>query len=781
MVHKSMLAILFTLGFATEIRAPGVVKPSVSLSRATRPAVPGTKARRHIMVTGAAGFIGSHAVLRLLDEGHLVTAVDNLSRGNLEAIGALTKHKNGKDLTFFEADLADIGTITAILKNAETPVEAVWHFAADAYVEESVKDPLRYFKNDAGNTMNLLGAMDTANVTNIIFASTCAVYGTPPDGIVSELTVKNPTSPYGDAKLAAEHVLRRWSQASRGRHAMSIRFFNVIGSDPNGLVGEVPKMKLYPRVQEACFNAAFGKQSHFMLFSQYPTPDKTAQRDYVHVLDIVKAFEKGTPLLGNKFPAFTAYNVGIGKPVSSKEFMLACKKVTGVDFKVIESKAQRPGDAARLYANASNIRRDLGWRPTYTSVEDMIRTAWEFKKTHKLGYATNEVPAGYNTDGLLHAVENSNLPKEYQLPPVVTESQKQERATRNALDSIDWQAARKELDIVIPTIRNMSKFLNNWREILQPYHLLIVQDGDPKNPVPEASIPEGFSYTLYNHDSITKILGEDAWIISKGDSAIRSFGFLMSKKRYVYTLDDDVFLAYDAKGKVIDAINGHLQNLKRNSTPAMFNTLYDPFSEGGTFVRGYPFSWRVGKPTGVSHGLWLNNPDYDAPTQMGMSKSLIPQNIPVVQTIPKGSMAPMCGMNLAFDMMYAGPTMYFGLQGDKWPWGRYDDMWAGWCSKVIADHLGFGFKTGSPYVWHQRASDPLKNLKKEYKGLKWQEYLIPFFQNVQFKTCQTVEDCYLELADFVEQKPGKDLDPYFVTLAKAMRIWIKVWRRVQAH
>ena len=240
-------------------------------------------------------------------------------------------------------------------------------------------------------------------------------------------------------------------------------------------------------------------------------------------------------------------------------------------------------------------------------------------------------------------------------------------------------------------------------------------------------------------------------------------------KRYIFTIDDDCFVAKRPTGEDIDALAQHIDNLVKPATPYFFNTLYDPFADGtgarssrepgavpaartprchaavdlstgmrvhllrwrhlhdtaefvcaADFVRGYPFSLREGVPTAVSHGLWLNVPDYDAPTQMVKPLERNTRYVDMVQTIPKGILFPMCGMNLAFDRSLVGPAMYFGLMGEGWPIGRYDDMFAGWCTKVITDHLALGVKTGLPYIWHSKASNPFTNLKKEYKGIFWQ-------------------------------------------------------------
>ncbi|XXG55519.1 hypothetical protein AAC387_Pa03g3175 [Persea americana] len=299
-----------------------------------------------------------------------------------------------------------------------------------------------------------------------------------------------------------------------------------------------------------------------------------------------------------------------------------------------------------------------------------------------------------------------------------------------------------ELDIVIPTIRNLD-FLEMWRPFFQPYHLIIVQDGDPSKTIK--------------------------------DSACRCFGYMVSKKKYIYTIDDDCFVAKDPSGKEINALQQHVKNLLCPSTPFFFNTLYDPYRDGADFVRGYPFSLREGAPTAISHGLWLNIPDYDAPTQLVKPLERNKRYVDAVLTIPKGTLFPMCGMNLGFNRELIGPAMYFGLMGDGQPIGRYDDMWAGWCAKVICDHLGWGIKTGLPYIWHSKASNPFVNLKKEYNGIYWQEELIPFFQSATLsKECTTVQKCYIELSKQVKAKLGK-VDPYFVKLADAMVTWIEAW------
>ncbi|XP_034201409.1 probable UDP-arabinopyranose mutase 1 isoform X5 [Prunus dulcis] len=239
---------------------------------------------------------------------------------------------------------------------------------------------------------------------------------------------------------------------------------------------------------------------------------------------------------------------------------------------------------------------------------------------------------------------------------------------------------KAELDIVIPAIRNLD-FLERWRPYFEPYHLIIVQDGDPSRTI---KVPDGFNCELYNRNNINRILGPKASCISFKDSACRCFGYLVSKKKYIFTIDEDCFVAKDPSGKEINALEQHIKNLLNPSTPLFFNTLYDPYREDADLFLGYPFSLRGGVPTAVSHGLWLNIPDYDAPTQLANPLERNTRFVDAVLTIPKGTLFPMCDMNLAFNRELIGPAMYFGLMGDGQPIGRYGDMWAGWCMKVYA-------------------------------------------------------------------------------------------------
>jgi reversibly glycosylated polypeptide/UDP-arabinopyranose mutase len=334
----------------------------------------------------------------------------------------------------------------------------------------------------------------------------------------------------------------------------------------------------------------------------------------------------------------------------------------------------------------------------------------------------------------------------------------------------------REVDIVIPSIRDLD-FLEDWKPFFLHFHLIIIQDGDPDKVL---KIPRWADYELYNRRDIEATLGKhQSWIISSKDASIRNFGFLVSNKTFIYSVDDDCLPIQNASGTRINALLRHIQNLVTNSTPYFFNTLYDPYREGSDFVRGYPFSLRRGVPTAISHGIWLNAPDYDAPTQLLKIDERNTLFADVTITVPAGVLYPMCSMNVAFNRKLIGVAFMQGLMGSGMPWGRYDDMFAGWASKVVSDHIGVGVKTGAPYVLHNKASNPFTNLKKEYMGLFWQEDIIAFFQRVRFSSsAKTPEACYLELAQMIRSQLSH-LHEYFSRLAQAMEIWVQLWNQAQ--
>lgn len=346
----------------------------------------------------------------------------------------------------------------------------------------------------------------------------------------------------------------------------------------------------------------------------------------------------------------------------------------------------------------------------------------------------------------------------------------------------------KDVHIVVPSIRDL-EFLEKWKSVLYRFDFILVQDGDPAKHL---KIPEWVNYELYNRVDIEKSLGDSSWVISAEDASIRNFGFLVSNRTYVYTLDDDCLPAAepirymsrekqtDEGGFVVNAFEGHLQNLLTPSTPHFYNTLYDPYAPGADFVRGYPYSMRDGVPTAISHGLWMNAPDYDAPTQLLKVHERNKRMVDAVVTIPKGTFYPMCSMNVAFNRKLIGPAFMQGLMGVGQPWARYDDMFAGWASKACADHLDVGVKSGKPYIRHNKASNPFTNLKKEYMGLFWQEKLIAFFKSVSIAPhARTAETCYLDLAQKIRGEFAS-MHPYFERLSRSMETWVNLWRGAES-
>ncbi|XP_030470654.1 probable UDP-arabinose 4-epimerase 2 isoform X1 [Syzygium oleosum] len=338
----------------------------------------------HVLVTGGAGYIGSHAALRLLKDSHRVTIVDNLSRGNIGAVKVLEKlfPEPGR-LQFINADLGDPQAVNKIF--AENAFDAVIHFAAVAYVGESTLDPLRYYHNITSNTLVVLEAMASHGVKKLIYSSTCATYGEPKKMPITEKTPQLPINPYGKAKKMAEDIIRDFSKNS-DMAVVILRYFNVIGSDPEGRLGEAPRPELreHGRISGACFDAASGIITGLKVRgTDYNTPDGTCIRDYIDVNDLIDAHMKA--LANAESRQVKTYNVGTGKGKSVKEFVEACKIATGVDIKV-EYLDRRPGDYAEVYSDPSKIRQDLNWTAQYTDLQLSLKIAWRWQKSHRNGY-----------------------------------------------------------------------------------------------------------------------------------------------------------------------------------------------------------------------------------------------------------------------------------------------------------------------------------------------------------------------------------------------------------
>ncbi|ONK65737.1 uncharacterized protein A4U43_C06F410 [Asparagus officinalis] len=338
----------------------------------------------HVLVTGGAGYIGSHASLRLLKDSYRVTIVDNLSRGNIGAVKILQElfPEQGR-LQFIYADLGDAKAVNRIFK--ENAFDAVMHFAAVAYVGESTLEPLRYYHNITSNTLVVLEAMAAHGVKTLIYSSTCATYGEPEKMPITEQTPQFPINPYGKAKKMSEDIILDYSK-NTDMAVMILRYFNVIGSDPEGRLGEAPRPELreHGRISGACFDAALGVMSGLKVKgTDYPTADGTCVRDYIDVTDLVDAHVKA---LNQAQPnKIGIYNVGTGKGRSVKEFVEACKKATGVNIKV-DYLSRRPGDYAEVYSDPSKINRELNWTAQFTDLQQSLSVAWRWQKAHPNGY-----------------------------------------------------------------------------------------------------------------------------------------------------------------------------------------------------------------------------------------------------------------------------------------------------------------------------------------------------------------------------------------------------------
>jgi UDP-glucose 4-epimerase len=337
---------------------------------------------RSILVTGGCGYIGSHAALRLLEEGHEVTVVDNLFRGH-RRVAEILAAIGGERFRFIEADVLDTDALAATMRAQRT--EAVLHFAGLTYVGESVEQPAAYFRVNTAGGLSVLTAMERASVQRIIFSSTAAVYGEPDRTPISEDAPLRPINPYGRSKLQFEEMLRAVAarpNAAQPLSAVALRYFNVAGADPIGRIGEDhrPETHLVPIALEV----ALGKRSHLAIFGEdYPTPDGTCVRDYVHVGDLVDAHVAAIAQL--ELPGFRAWNVGIGRGYSVREVLESCRRVTGHPIPATLGE-RRAGDPPALFADPSAIRSDLGWQARFTELDEIVATAWRWHRANPNGY-----------------------------------------------------------------------------------------------------------------------------------------------------------------------------------------------------------------------------------------------------------------------------------------------------------------------------------------------------------------------------------------------------------
>jgi UDP-glucose-4-epimerase GalE len=323
-----------------------------------------------ILVTGGAGYIGSHAVRLFLERGHDVWVYDNLSAGHRAAVPADR---------LLVADLAEVARLDQALLMHR--IEAVVHFAALAYVGESVKHPGKYYQNNLVNTLHLLEGMRRHGIDRIVFSSTCATYGVPERVPITEDCPQAPINPYGNTKLAVERALADYSAAYNWGYA-ALRYFNAAGASPDGQIGEDhdPETHLIPLVLQA----ALGQRPAIEVFgTDYPTPDGTCIRDYIHVDDLAEAHLLALEALAPGKALL--YNLGTGTGHSVREVIGAAEEVTGRRVPVREG-PRRAGDPPVLVAGADRARCELRWRPRYTDLRAIVETAWNWQRTHPRGY-----------------------------------------------------------------------------------------------------------------------------------------------------------------------------------------------------------------------------------------------------------------------------------------------------------------------------------------------------------------------------------------------------------
>ncbi|MBS4223219.1 UDP-glucose 4-epimerase GalE [Lederbergia citrea] len=325
-----------------------------------------------ILVCGGAGYIGSHAVAELLGSGEEVVVLDNMQKGHVAALS--------EGAVIYDGDLRDEPLLDLVF--TENNIEAVMHFAADSLVGESVHEPLKYYDNNVGGAIALLKAMNKHGVKNIVFSSTAATYGEPKEIPILESAETNPTNPYGETKLAVEKMLK-WCEQAYGIKHVVLRYFNVAGAHPNGIIGEDhnPETHLIPIILEA----ALGKRDAISIFGDdYDTPDGTCIRDYIHVMDLVDAHILAIEKLRKTNNSGT-YNLGNGNGFSVKEVIEVARTVTGKEIPAVVA-PRREGDPARLVASSEKAKKELGWKPQYDSLESMVESAWTWFQKHPQGY-----------------------------------------------------------------------------------------------------------------------------------------------------------------------------------------------------------------------------------------------------------------------------------------------------------------------------------------------------------------------------------------------------------
>ncbi|GGG82465.1 UDP-glucose 4-epimerase GalE [Paenibacillus radicis (ex Gao et al. 2016)] len=325
-----------------------------------------------VLVTGGAGYIGSHAVAALAERGEEIVVVDNLQQGHRDAV------TGGK---LYVGDLRDADFLETVFK--ENKIDSVIHFAANSLVGESMTLPGKYYHNNVYGTLCLLEKMIEHNVLRIVFSSTAATYGEPENVPIDEFDRTLPTNAYGETKLAMEKMMK-WFDVAHGLKYVSLRYFNAAGAHPDGKIGEdhSPETHLVPIVLQA----ALGKRPHISVFGEdYETPDGSCIRDYIHVSDLAEAHVLAVHRLRSGADS-AIYNLGNGQGFSVKEVIDIARNVTGREIKAV-IEPRRAGDPAVLVASSDRARKELGWEPKFASLEDIIRSAWGWHLANPEGYA----------------------------------------------------------------------------------------------------------------------------------------------------------------------------------------------------------------------------------------------------------------------------------------------------------------------------------------------------------------------------------------------------------
>ena len=325
-----------------------------------------------ILVTGGAGYIGSHTVYKLIEEGRDVVIIDNLETGHMEAINPKAK--------FYKGDIRDKEFLNKVFSSEN--IEAVIHFAANSLVGESMKNPLKYYDNNVYGTKVLLESMLNNGINKIVFSSTAATYGEPEKLPIEETDKTEPSNTYGETKLAMEKMFK-WTSKAHNLKYVSLRYFNACGAHYSGNIGEAhnPETHLIPIVLQV----PNGQREHVNIFGEdYNTKDGTCVRDYIHVTDLAQAHILAVDYLLNGGES-NIFNLGNGKGFTVKEVIEVARKVTGNSIPAVVS-PRRDGDPAQLIASSKKAKEILGWKPEHDSLEEIIQSAWNWHKKHTNGY-----------------------------------------------------------------------------------------------------------------------------------------------------------------------------------------------------------------------------------------------------------------------------------------------------------------------------------------------------------------------------------------------------------